>query len=889
MMNLGFSAERRSTTDGDMDDLDRAADIPLGPTRTRHRAPRPRTSSSSLGSSVYPSTTTSRREGTSRLANISDEDAVTPTGDRISTWLQGGSSTRAIPTSYRTMSEARGPSAATSSRLSQRGIDEASHRRGDRSDAMSARALSSSSRLLRSNASVSARTEALSDTKSHDRIAQWREQQARASEGKEGKPSVAPTDVRRPLATRDDAAGTETPLRSVLRALAQEEMAHSTWALGYAAAVLLRCLLALGSWSGRGRPPMYGDFEAQRHWMELTLHLPVRRWYRYDVQYWGLDYPPLTAWVSLACGFVGSLFPAVHPALALRTSRGEERAALVLFMRWSVLLLDMLLYLPAVAWFLSRRLHTRSMRVRHIALLTVWLQPALLLIDHGHFQYNGVMLGLATLSFACLLSNLPNVRTGYSADAEATAALQRLVLDTLSRHVSLQYVAAAVFFTLSLCFKQMALYYAPAIFAVMLGRCVGLMQRHILRGLALFLALGSVTLAVTAILLAPWLGSMDDVRQVVHRVFPLARGLFEDKVANVWCAISVLPLGARWKLHRMLSVTTLAKLSLGTVLLAILPSCVLLCMASVETVRRESMADDAQAAQVVADVRRRAGSVASGISHRIPPSVREGYATSQGGASHAESAHESSRGSDRRSMTGSSILGGSTSTWMQDGSSARRPRPAILPSSHKRPSATPSPAAELLPYTLASTSLAFFLFGFQTHEKSILLPLLPLTLLMTAKGDRTGAGAAATDWEWGVLANNVGLFSMWPLLQRDGQAMAWWLLLLGWNALIGYRPWEALHTTRASFVAWLAAATYAAMLGLLALEYLLPSMPWALLTRLLQRYPDLFPVLNVLLCVPVLGLLWLWTLKKQVQIALASGLWSISSSSSSNRKAAART
>ncbi len=49
---------------------------------------------------------------------------------------------------------------------------------------------------------------------------------------------------------------------------------------------------------------MYGDYEAQRHWMELTIHLPTRRWYTYDLQYWGLDYPPLTAYVSWLCGIV---------------------------------------------------------------------------------------------------------------------------------------------------------------------------------------------------------------------------------------------------------------------------------------------------------------------------------------------------------------------------------------------------------------------------------------------------------------------------------------------------------------------------------------------------------------------------------------------------------
>ena len=29
------------------------------------------------------------------------------------------------------------------------------------------------------------------------------------------------------------------------------------------------------------------------------------------------------------------------------------------------------------------------------------------------------------------------------------------------------------------------------------------------------------------------------VLQVLHRMFPFARGLYEDKVANFWCSISV--------------------------------------------------------------------------------------------------------------------------------------------------------------------------------------------------------------------------------------------------------------------------------------------------------------------------------------------------------------
>jgi alpha-1,3-glucosyltransferase len=65
---------------------------------------------------------------------------------------------------------------------------------------------------------------------------------------------------------------------------------------------LFRWSVGLWGHSGYQSPPMHGDFEAQRHWMELTTHLPVSQWYFYDLQYWGLDYPPLTAYHSWLCG-----------------------------------------------------------------------------------------------------------------------------------------------------------------------------------------------------------------------------------------------------------------------------------------------------------------------------------------------------------------------------------------------------------------------------------------------------------------------------------------------------------------------------------------------------------------------------------------------------------
>eukprot|EP00967_Tisochrysis_lutea_P065787 scaffold85604_cov20-Tisochrysis_lutea.AAC.2 len=31
--------------------------------------------------------------------------------------------------------------------------------------------------------------------------------------------------------------------------------------------------------AGAGHPPKYGDYEAQRHWMEVAIHLPPSEWY----------------------------------------------------------------------------------------------------------------------------------------------------------------------------------------------------------------------------------------------------------------------------------------------------------------------------------------------------------------------------------------------------------------------------------------------------------------------------------------------------------------------------------------------------------------------------------------------------------------------------------
>ncbi|XP_060062317.1 dolichyl pyrophosphate Man9GlcNAc2 alpha-1,3-glucosyltransferase isoform X2 [Erinaceus europaeus] len=136
--------------------------------------------------------------------------------------------------------------------------------------------------------------------------------------------------------------------------------------------VTVRWTVSLNSYSGAGKPPMFGDYEAQRHWQEVTLNLPIHQWYfnssDNNLQYWGLDYPPLTAYHSLLCAYVAKV---INPDwVALHSSRGYESQAHKLFMRTTVLIADLLVYIPAVVVYCCRLKETSTKKKDKVA--NIW-------------------------------------------------------------------------------------------------------------------------------------------------------------------------------------------------------------------------------------------------------------------------------------------------------------------------------------------------------------------------------------------------------------------------------------------------------------------------------------------------------------------------------------
>ncbi|KUJ11343.1 glycosyltransferase family 57 protein [Mollisia scopiformis] len=519
------------------------------------------------------------------------------------------------------------------------------------------------------------------------------------------------------------------------------------------AAGLFRWAAGLWGYSGFQNPPMHGDYEAQRHWMEITTQLPVSQWYFHDLEWWGLDYPPLTAYHSWVLGKVGAL---IDPSwFTLHTSRGLDDPILKVFMRATVIISEYLIYIPAAVIFVRRltRLQGINSWNASIALTAILMQPGTILIDHVHFQYNTVMLGLVLASMSSVLAG--------------------------------RYMWSSVFFVLALGFKQMALYYAPAIFAYLLGVCI-FPRINVPR----FLGIAIVTMVSFAVLLLPLLlGAFYDayrgiearpetfgrfaplpifteysylvnyrawyfpiiqqLAQVIHRVFPFARGLFEDKVANFWCALNVVI-----KLRNYPS-ELLQKAALVATLVAITPGCFIIFL---------------------------------------------------------------------------------------------------------------KPRKELLPLALATTAWGFFLFSFQVHEKSVLLPLMPMTVLLASNH-----GLSKNVRAWIGFANLLGVWTMFPLLQRVDLRIPYYVLTLLWAYLLGLPPTSFAIYKQDGQPTWSGFATsslhcifYAAMILWHFMEaFLAPP----------HGKPDLWVVVNVGIGAAGFSICYLWCLWNLV---VESGLVNLS-------------
>jgi len=256
------------------------------------------------------------------------------------------------------------------------------------------------------------------------------------------------------------------------------------------------------------------DFEVHRNWLALTSSLPHSQWYTEATSPWTLDYPPFFAWFEYLLS-LGARH--VDPAMLQIQNLDYASWRTVLFQRFSVIITDLVLFLgcKSLAEALPKGQGGRHSRASTLTLL-IMSNAGLLMVDHVHFQYNGLLTGILLLTIASLARD--------------------------------RVVSAAVWFSVLLHMKHIYLYYAPAVGIYMLrSHCFQSTRdgRIIWRSFSLFrlLSLAVVVLATSALSLVPFIQA-GQLPHMLSRLFPFKRGLCHAYWApNFWALYNVADKG----------------------------------------------------------------------------------------------------------------------------------------------------------------------------------------------------------------------------------------------------------------------------------------------------------------------------------------------------------
>ena len=120
-------------------------------------------------------------------------------------------------------------------------------------------------------------------------------------------------------------------------------------------------------------------------------------------------------------------------------------------------------------------------------------------------------------------------------------------------------------------------------------------------------------------------------------------------------------------------------------------------------------------------------------------------------------------------------------------------------------------------------------------------------------------------------------FSMWPLLKKDGLAIQYIAATLLWNVVIGHNPFR--KPARRSYVRYLSLVSSSSSFQMCVYEFINCDISsqfvygiiailhiFELILSPPMRYPDLYVVLNVLVCAPIFGVTWIWSIKRSTEV-----------------------
>lgn len=281
---------------------------------------------------------------------------------------------------------------------------------------------------------------------------------------------------------------------------------YSLWNI-WCVTLALKALLSIGYHST--------DFDVHRNWLAITYNLPISKWYIESTSQWTLDYPPFFAYFERILAQFVPDFVKRDGCLAI-VEKGIYSLPTVMFQRLSVILSEVVLFL-SLQWCVNTCNERNEARRYFVIAASLVLSPGLFIIDHIHFQYNGMMYGFFIMMINC-------------------ARLKK-------------YLMCGFWFSLLLCFKHIYLYLAPAVFVFLLrAYCLNLKpNKKTVPGKILafirwknLLKLGAVVIAVFTVAFGPFI-YFSVIPEIMERLFPFSRGLNHAYWApNMWAIYSFL-------------------------------------------------------------------------------------------------------------------------------------------------------------------------------------------------------------------------------------------------------------------------------------------------------------------------------------------------------------
>lgn len=330
------------------------------------------------------------------------------------------------------------------------------------------------------------------------------------------------------------------------------------------------------------------DFDVHRNWLAITKNLPVSQWYFDDVNgttVHTLDYPPSFAffeyfWSSnpITKKIFQYYYHRVHGSDSAENERCLEllpdsdnspSVFCVYFQRSTVILSDFIFLIGAIFASYSlfytvtshrqeqdtsskglstqqqqqfNKFNSQQTRSFSIATLLIVFNPGIMILDHVHFQYNGMLLGFLLISMGFLNLGMSSSSILQTADNEK----RKIKWDILG----------AIFFAVLITMKHLYMTLAPLYFVYLLRHCcftptsrntlnsinskIG-KTRELSFSMKAFCKLSIVT---ATCLITPFLpfclssstySIQSQLIQILKRLFPFARGLCHDYwAANVW-------------------------------------------------------------------------------------------------------------------------------------------------------------------------------------------------------------------------------------------------------------------------------------------------------------------------------------------------------------------